>query len=97
LIYAGLGRCDDAVAEGKRAVELLPEAKDAFDGPILVVSRARICMRCGDLDTALALLDRSLQTPGGVTLPELRLDPIWDPLRNDARFQKMLAKFGAQK
>ncbi len=35
LIYAGLGRCEEAVAEGKRAVELLPESKDAFDGPIL--------------------------------------------------------------
>jgi serine/threonine-protein kinase len=96
LIYAGLGRCDEAVAEGKRAVELLPEAKDAFDGPILVISRARISMMCGDMDTALALLDRSLQTPSGVTIPELRLDPIWDPLRNDARFQRMLSKFGGK-
>ena len=97
LIYAGLGRCDEAVAEGKRAVELLPEAKDAFDGPIMVISRARITMMCGDLDTALALLDRSLQTPAGVTIHELRLDPIWDPLRNDGRFQQMLLKFGGKK
>ena len=97
LIYAGLGRCDEAKAEGKRAVDLLPETKDAFDGPILVISRARIHMMCGDLDTALALLDRSLQTPSGVTIHELRLDPIWDPLRADPRFQQMLAKFGAQK
>jgi serine/threonine-protein kinase len=97
LIYAGLGRCDEAVAEGKRAVELLPETKDAFDGPIMAISRARISMMCGDLDTALALLNRSLQTPAGVTMHELRLDPIWDPLRNDARFQQMLEKFGAKK
>jgi TolB-like protein/Flp pilus assembly protein TadD len=97
LIYAGLGRCDEAVAEGKRAVELLPEAKDAFDGPIMAISRARISMMCGDLDTALALLNRSLQTPAGITMHELRLDPIWDPLRNDARFQQVLEKFGAKK
>ena len=96
LIYAGIGRCDEAVAEGKRAVELLPEAKDAFDGPILVMSRARISMMCGDFDTALALLDRSLQTPAGITVQELRLDPVWDPLRGDARFQQMLAKFGGK-
>jgi TolB-like protein/Flp pilus assembly protein TadD len=97
LIYAGLGRCGEAMAEGKLAVELLPEAKDAFDGPILIVSRARICMMCGDLETALPLLDRSLQTPAGITDHELRLDPIWDALRADPRFQKMLAKFGGQK
>jgi TolB-like protein/Flp pilus assembly protein TadD len=96
LIYAGLGRCDEAVAEGKRAMEFLPEAKDAFDGPIMVISHARISMMCGDIDTALALLDKSLQTPAGVTIHELRLDPIWDPLRPDARFQRMLAKFGGK-
>ena len=77
-------------------MELLPETKDAFDGPILVISRARVSLMCGDLDTALALLDRSLQTASGVTLPELRLDPIWDPIRSDPRFQKMLAKFGGK-
>jgi serine/threonine-protein kinase len=97
LIYAGLGRCDQAKAEAKRAVDLLPETKDAFDGPILVITRARIHMMCGDLDNAFALLDRSLQTPSGVTIHELRLDPIWDPLRPDPRFQQMLAKFGVQK
>jgi tetratricopeptide (TPR) repeat protein len=67
LIYAGLGRCEEAKAEAKRAVDLLPETKDAFDGPVLVISWARIHMMCGDLDNALALLDRSLQTPSGIT------------------------------
>jgi tetratricopeptide (TPR) repeat protein len=50
LIYGGLGRCDEAKAEAKRAVDLLPESRDAFDGPILVLSQARIHMMCGDLD-----------------------------------------------
>ena len=93
LIYAGLGRCEEALSEGKRAVELLPESKDAFDGPILAISRARIHMMCGDFETALALLDRSLQTPSGATMAELRLDPVWDPLRADPRFEQMLKKF----
>jgi len=97
LIYAGLGRCEEAKAEAKRAVDLLPETKDAFDGPILVISRARIHMMCGDLDNALALLERSLQTPAGITIHELRLDPVWDPLRANPRFQQMLAKFAVQK
>ena len=62
-----------------------------------MISRARIHMLSGDLNTAFALLDRSLQTPSGITIHELRLDPIWDPLGADSRFQQMLAKFGAQK
>ncbi len=49
-------------------------------------------MMCGDFETALALLDRSLQTPSGVTIQELRLDPVWDALRGDPRFQRMLHK-----
>jgi hypothetical protein len=59
-------------------------------------AQRRLNMLCRDFDTALALLDRSLQTPAGITIHELRLDPIWDPLRNDARFQQMLAKFGGK-
>ncbi len=96
LIDAGLGRCDEAKSEAKRAVDLLPESKDAFDGPILVMSRARIHMMCGDLDTAFALLDHSLQTPAGITVNELRLDPVWDPLRADPRLQQMLSKHGGK-
>jgi TolB-like protein/Flp pilus assembly protein TadD len=97
LIYAGLGRCDEAKAEAKRAADLLPESKDAFDGPILSISRARIHMMCRDLDTAFALLEQSLKTPSGITIPELRLDPVWDPLRADERLQQMLTKYGATK
>lgn len=84
------GRCDEAAAEGKRAVELLPETADAFDGPILAVSRARIAVLCGDQPTALALLERSLQIPAGITVQELRRDPIWDPLRENSRFAKLV-------
>jgi tetratricopeptide (TPR) repeat protein len=97
LIYAGLGRGDEAKAEAKHAADLLPESKDAFDGPILVLSRARIHMMCADLDTAFALLEQSLRTPSGITIPELRLDPIWDPLRADPRLEQILAKSGVAK
>ena len=92
LIYAGLARYDDATAEGKRAVELLPETKDAFDGPILAVTRARIAVMCGDHATALGLIERSLQIPAGITVNELQRDPTWDPLRSDSRFKQLLAK-----
>ena len=56
--------------------------------------RAQISLMCGDADTALMLLDRSLQTPAGITVPELRPDPTWEPLRSDRRFQQMLTKYG---
>jgi tetratricopeptide (TPR) repeat protein len=90
LIYGGLGRCEQAAAEADRALELLPESKDAFDGPILTVSRARIAAMCGDADRAIARLSRSLRTPAGVTLAELHFDPSWDPLRHDVRFAELL-------
>ena len=92
LIYAGLGRCDEAKVEANRAAELLPETRDAFDGPILTVSRARIYLMCGDHETTLALLEHSLQTPAGITRNELRLDPVWDDLRDNPRFQKLIAE-----
>jgi TolB-like protein/Flp pilus assembly protein TadD len=97
LIYAGLGRCEEGKAEAQRAVDLLPESKDAFDGPILVSSRARIHMMCGDPETALTLLEHSLQTPAGITIHELRLDPVWDALRADPRFEEILSKYSATK
>lgn len=95
LIYASLGRCPEAEAEGQRAVELLPETTDAFDGPILAISGARISVRCGDRDQALAIIEHSLSRPAGVTVSELRRDPTWDSLRNDPRFQKLLSEKAA--
>jgi serine/threonine-protein kinase len=91
LAYAGLGRCVEAVAEAQRGVELLPETEDAFDGPILAVTRARIAVSCGDKATALALLERSRQIPAGITPNELLRDPSWDPLRNEPRFKQLIA------
>ena len=91
LVYAGLGRCAEAAAEGDRAVQLLPETKDAFDGPILAVSQARIAVACGDHATALNILERSLRIPAGITVAELQRDPTWDPLRNDPGFQRLIS------
>lgn len=90
LIYAGLGGCDEALSEAKRATELLPEDRDAFDGPILSVSRARILVKCGDTEAALQVLEHSIQIPAGITVAELQLDPSWDPLRKAPRFQQLI-------
>ena len=96
MILAGLGKKDAAIAEGKRAVELLPESQDALDGPKTTVALAQIYAWTGESDQALQLLDRSLSTPNGVTLPFLRLDPMWDPLRSDPRFQALIDKHDAK-
>ena len=91
-VHAGLGRKDDSIREGKRAVELLPESKDALDGPLVSIALAEIYVMVGDNDAALPLLEHSLATPGGITAPLLKLDPVWDPLRSDPRFIQLLAE-----
>ena len=95
LILAGFGEKDAAIAEGKRAVELLPESQDAFDGPEAIAVLAQIYAWTGEHDQAFGLLDHLLIVPNGITLPSLKLDPIWDPLRKDPRFQALIDKYAA--
>jgi TolB-like protein/Flp pilus assembly protein TadD len=90
LILAGVGEKEAAIVEGKRAAELLPESQDALEGPKITVALAQIYAWTGESDQAFQLLDRSLSTPNGVTVAFLRLDPIWDPLRSDPRFQALI-------
>src|SRR5438034_1442974 len=96
LILAGLGQKDAAIAEGKRAVELLPESQDAFDGPEVTAELAQIYAWTGEHDQAFGLLDHLLVVPNGITVPGLKLDPIWDPLRKDPRFQALIGKYSAK-
>jgi TolB-like protein/Tfp pilus assembly protein PilF len=90
MVLAGLGEKDAAIAEGKRAVALIPESQDALDGPKTLLALAQIYAWTGENDAALELLERSLITPAGVTVSSLKLNPIWDPLRSDARFQALV-------
>jgi TolB-like protein/Flp pilus assembly protein TadD len=94
-ILAALGQKDAAIAEGKRATELLPESEDAYDGPQITGHLAAIYAWTGENDQALRLLDHLLQTPNGITIPLLKLDPAWDPLRKDPRFQALIDKYAA--
>ncbi len=94
-VFAGLGRNIDAIQEGKRAIDLLPESKDALDGPAITLALARIYAMIGDSDSTLPLLAHSISSPGGITVPVLRLDPAWDRVRRDLRFQKLLTTFSA--
>jgi TolB-like protein/Tfp pilus assembly protein PilF len=96
LILAGLGEKELAIAEGRRAVQLLPESQDALDGPKITVALAQIYAWTGESDEALQLLDRSLSTPNGITVSFLKLDPIWEPLRSDPRFQALIDRHEAK-
>jgi TolB-like protein/class 3 adenylate cyclase len=91
IVYAYLGRKEDALRAGNRALELLPESKDAYYGVDISNMFAIILARLGDGDQAIPLIERLLTTPHGLVLQDLRVSPDWDPLRKDARFQKILA------
>lgn len=93
MLYAYLGEKENAIRASERAVELCPQSKDAVEGPSYVSNLARTYARTGEADRAIPLIERLLSTPAadGITLAELRLRWEWDPLRSDARFQKILA------
>jgi TolB-like protein/Tfp pilus assembly protein PilF len=93
-IYAALGRKEDAIREGKRAMEILPESKDALEGPMATIGLAQIYAVVGDRDNALSLLEHLLEIPSSLSVHMLQLDPIWDSLRNDPRFIELLKKHG---
>jgi tetratricopeptide (TPR) repeat protein len=95
LILAALGRKEEAIAEGKRAVEMVPESQDAFDGPRATATLAQIYAWTGESDEAFRLLDHLLATPNGLTVPMFKLDPAWDSLRKDPRFQALIDKYAA--
>jgi len=93
LILAALGQKQEAIAEGKRAVELLPESRDALDGPHCTSTLAQIYAWTGEFDEAFRLLDHLFAIPYDLTIPMFKLDPAWDPLRKDPRYQALIDKY----
>ena len=91
LIDAGLGRKEDAIREGRQALELTPITKDSLEGPEVVSNLAAIYAWVGERDLAIEQLEISAKMPNGVHYGDLRLDPTWDPLRGDPRFEKIVA------
>jgi serine/threonine protein kinase/Tfp pilus assembly protein PilF len=100
LIDAALGRKEEALSEGRRAMErgmeLVPTAQDPMFGSYtnegsIKRSFAMICAWAGETDLALKQLEAVTKNPGGPSYGEFRLDPMWDPLRGDPRFEKIVA------
>jgi TolB-like protein/Tfp pilus assembly protein PilF len=92
-ILAALGQKQEAIAEGKHAVELLPESQDALDGPQCTSALAEIYACTGEFDEAFRLLDHLFAIPCNLTVPMFKLDPAWDPLRKDPRYQALIDKY----
>ncbi|HEV2045686.1 MAG TPA: hypothetical protein VGQ95_03720 [Chthoniobacterales bacterium] len=90
MIDAALGRKEDALREGRRAVELLPVTKDVMTGSELLRNLALIYAWTGEKELALNQIAAALQGPGHITYGQLRLHPWWDTLREDPRFDKLV-------
>jgi predicted Zn-dependent protease len=93
MAYAGLGRSMDAVREARLGCELMPASKDAMRAHHHVEELARVYTMVGRKDEAIVQLDDLLARSGLWTPHLLRLDPRWDPLRSDPRFQALLTKY----
>jgi TolB-like protein/Flp pilus assembly protein TadD len=94
LIDAALGRKEDALQEGRRAIELLPVEKDPTDGSLMLVYVALIAAWADEKDLAVQYLAANGQSVGGSYIASygaLKLLPFWDPLRGDPRFEKIVA------
>jgi hypothetical protein len=91
LMDAGLGDKERAISEGRRAREFLPESKDNVNGVHMIEFLAVIYAWVGENDLAIQELTTAVNTPGFLSYGYLRLNPMWDPLRGDPRFEKIVA------
>ncbi|HEY2626203.1 MAG TPA: tetratricopeptide repeat protein [Candidatus Udaeobacter sp.] len=95
-VLAYLGENDSALAEAQHATELAPESKDAFGGPEITSGVAEVHAILGDNGRAIEILDGLLSRPSGITVQDLKVNPVWDSLRNDPRFQVLIDNYGAK-
>jgi serine/threonine protein kinase len=93
LVDALLNNKEAAISEAKRAVEILPISKDAVDGPNVAINLALVYAWTNEPDLAFEALSPLTKTPNGIYYGELKLSSYWEPLRQDPRFQTLLAEF----
>ncbi len=89
----GRGRNVQAIQVAERAVALLPLEKDAYFGTRELVGLAQIAAQANAPEQALRVIQQLLSIPAGgvMSVERLKLDPVWDPIRGDPRFQKLIA------
>jgi tetratricopeptide (TPR) repeat protein len=97
LIDAGLGRKQEALREGRRACELLPVGKDAVDGTNFAVNLAQIYAWTGENDLAIERIAAVERVPNPLSYGFLKLQPQWDSLRKDPRFEKTVSSLAPKK
>jgi hypothetical protein len=90
MIDAALGNKADALAEGRKAIDLLPISKDAIIGSTLLQNLAVIYAWTGEKEAALDVLNQLVGVPGYLSYGQLSLHPYWTRLRNDPSFSKIL-------
>ena len=95
VVYAGLGRREEAVREGRLAVELCPISGDAVSAPAMIQALAMIYVLVEDYDAALDQIETLLSISDQFSVHWLKADPDFDPLRHLPRYQRILEKYGA--
>jgi serine/threonine-protein kinase len=92
--YALIGEHEKAIEAGRRAVELTPITTDAMSGHSYLVMLAKIYARAGEPYLAVKTIHTALTTPGMISVASLELNPDWDPIRDDPRFEELLRMHG---
>ncbi len=93
VIYTFMGRKEEALREGKRAVELCPVSEDALGGPAYIRELAFIYLMVGEYDLAIEKLDYLLSIPSGISVPLLQLESAWSTLHKHPKFQRLMEKY----
>jgi TolB-like protein/Tfp pilus assembly protein PilF len=89
-VDAGLGRKELAIQEAQHAVDLMPVAKDIYDGALVLEGLAQVYTWSNEHDRAIEVLQKLVTMPGYTNYARLKLHPMWNPLRGDPRFQKIV-------
>ena len=95
-VYARLGLADEAIRQGRQAVDLLPVSLDAPDGPLYLEALAEVYTIVGQHDEALKILEQLLEIPGWTSIGALKFHRVWDPLREQPRFKALVERHGDQ-